>query len=261
MTAHLQQKQVLITRHEPKASEFATRITKAGGKAFITPLINVACKVLDEKRKFLQQIEHYEWIIFTSANGVHCFFSALHRFASHMDERVKLATVGPKTNAALTKFGFEADFIPSRYDAKTMSVEFLQNRIVKGPILLVRGQLSGTVLQEVLGKNAVPFDSLEVYETTTNVNIKQRLQVILEKETIDFITFTSPSTVDAFVDLMPDYQCYLDRAVVCIGTTTAKRAKEYGFRHLLVPNEFTTEGMIQKIADYISEGTESYNAK
>lgn len=252
MTLHFENKRILITRNEPKASEFAKKIDHYGGYPIVTPLIKIDCQTDEKHEEILEHIEDYEWIFFTSANGVDCFFTALK--AHNKIERIKhvnFAAVGPKTNIALQKFGYKADFIPSIYNAKTMAPEFLEKYHPQGSVLLVRGQLSGTILNDAFSKLGISFDAIEVYKTVTNIEIKTILKKTLEKETLDFITFTSPSTVDAFMELVEKPGEFFSETVVCIGTTTEKRVLEHGFQYVLVPEKFTIEGMIQRMNEHI----------
>lgn len=252
MTLHFDNKRILITRNEPKASEFAEKIKRYGGYPIVTPLIKIDCQADEKYEGILEHIEDFEWIFFTSANGVNCFFTALK--ANNKVKRIKhvnFAVVGPKTNIALQKFGYKADFIPSIYNAKTMAPEFLEKYHPRGSVLLVRGQLSGTILNDAFSKLGISFDTIEVYKTVTNMEIKAILNKTLEIETLDYITFTSPSSVDAFIELVEKPDEFFSETVVCIGTTTEKRVLEHGFRHVLLPETFTIEGMIQRMNEHI----------
>lgn len=254
MTIQFHNKKILVTRNEPKASEFAEMITSYGGRPIVVPLLKIDCKAIVEHDLSLERIKEYEWLVFTSANGVRCFFNSLERRRIFSDlEHVKMAVVGPKTDSALGKFGFKADFIPSVYHADTMAREFPDLHTPTGPVLLIHGQLSGTILNEAFLKQKIPFDCVEIYETRPNTSAKSELKQVLMKEEMDFITFTSPSTIETFMDLKDKLTIPLDTMIVCIGTTTEKRARDYGFYNILVPKEFTINGMMDKIHEYISE--------
>ena len=126
---------ILVTREKKQAEAFAEKIETYGGQAFIADLIKIACLNFN-KEKLPQE---YQWIFFTSANGVNCFF----RQTNHIDfQQVKFAAVGAKTNQALQTYGYKADFMPSAFDANTMAKEFLESKLADGKILLVRGNLS-----------------------------------------------------------------------------------------------------------------------
>jgi len=254
MTVDLTNKRILVTRQEPKASELADHINQCGGEAIVTPLITIECQLSSHGETLIHKLESYEWIVFTSGNGVKCFFNQLKKYGKKDPlKHTHIAAVGPKTNQVLQTFGYQADFMPSVYNAETMAVELSVAYDLKGPVLLVQGQLSRTTINDMLQEKAIPFDRLIVYKTGINKEATDRLQQVLSTEDVDFITFTSPSTIDAFMDLSKKQARDIASTIVCIGTTTEKRALDYGFKRMLVPDEFTIDSMLQKMHDYISE--------
>src|SRR5699024_7353677 len=97
---------ILITRGEPKATEFAREVRQNDGQAIVTPLIKISYTPKEEHAKLLSFLSEYEWLVFTSANGVHCFSKAMEEYdAWEKWKQCKLAVVGPKTNQALQEFG------------------------------------------------------------------------------------------------------------------------------------------------------------
>ncbi|WLV23698.1 uroporphyrinogen-III synthase [Aciduricibacillus chroicocephali] len=241
----LQGKKILVTREASQAKAFSRQIALAGGIPVELPLLEINCSQRAENLPIWQRLDSYSWILFTSANGVDCFFRQLealkipaNRFAS-----AKIGVVGHKTENALKEHGKHADFIPSVYDAETMGHEFLRKHPRPGTILLVRGSRSRDVLPHLFGRENIAFDSLEVYETVYNKSIGSKLTETLDENEFAFITFTSPSTIEAFIDLggLPHL---LDTSICCIGTTTAEKAESCGFADIIVPDEFTIEGMV-----------------
>lgn len=254
MGIDLQNKNILVTREERQAKEFAEKIKQFGGNPFLTPLLKVKCVDAENHLQILENIQRYEWIFFTSANGIRCFFDIWHReFGTRNLGHQKFAVVGTKTNDILRKYGYEATFIPSIYNAETMAVEFLQQYSPKQPVLLVRGKLSRQVLPEKFTEVDVDYDCLVVYETSVNHDSKKLLNNSLYYSHLDYITFTSPSTVDAFFLLLEDIKQIEGKEIVCIGTTTASRAIEKGLSNILMPEHFTIEGMITTISDHIAK--------
>lgn len=246
MSINLKGKRILVTRNEPKASAFAEQIVTHGGEAIIAPLIQITCSTLNEN--VVDQVGSYEWLIFTSANGVHCFFQQIDCACV---KHVNIAVVGAKTNEALRAYEVEADFIPSVYNAKTMAPAFIRKMRPKGKVLIVRGRLSGTVVNKALTQENIPFDCVEMYDTEPNFAAKSTLQRALKK--IDCITFTSPSTVDAFMTLADHPEDFYHMSVFAIGTTTEKRARERGFTYVYTPKVFTVEGMLERMGTYMND--------
>ncbi|KPH77122.1 uroporphyrinogen-III synthase [Oceanobacillus caeni] len=251
MIAPLRSKKIIVTRENAGGKIFSKKISQYGGIPIEVPLLRIDCDDRDENRRIMKQLDHFDWFIFTSANGVEYFFKLAnkHQISHEILNAKNIAVVGEKTNQKLKKYGYSADFVPTVYDANTLSKEFLAKFQNPGEILLIRGNLSRDVLPSELKKANLSFTSLYVYKTTINFKSKNLLNEILQRE-FDFITFTSPSTIDAYFELSG----YLvDKPCVCIGTTTENKAREKGFSTILTPKVFTVDAMIDIIIDYINK--------
>src|SRR5699024_9984140 len=207
----LQNKKILVTREEHGAKRFAERIAIYHGKPIVVPLLEINCLPV---REDIGDIRTFDWIFFTSQNGVDCFLKNA-RFARELHD-VRIAAVGPKTAQAIEREGYTVDFIPSTYNAEVMAEEFLSTYVETGPILLVRGVLSRPVLADALTKGGRSFKRLTLYDTVTHWGIKDRLEWVLIDQKIDLLTFTSPSAVDAFTELVEQPNQYHHLPVACI---------------------------------------------
>ncbi|WP_430784983.1 uroporphyrinogen-III synthase [Virgibacillus flavescens] len=247
-------KEILITRDQSQSKRLAEMVTDLDGIPVEIPLLKISCS----KDSFHNFLTDYQWIIFTSANGVHCFFNILMQQTPDMSylSSVQFAVVGQKTEKALNEYGFQANFIPSIFTAEALADELLNQIQIKGNLLIVKGNKSLSVLQNKFRSQDVPFEELEIYETKRNEAGMKKLQTYFSNHTPDFITFTSPSAVDAFIEADLE-EVYMETALsipcVCIGTTTEKHANDLGFRNTLIPDQFTIEGMIKRIVHYIKE--------
>lgn len=248
MNLSLEGKTILVTREKKQADIFAKMIVQEGGTPVVIPLLKIVCREEEKNRHIFQQLPSYDWIFFTSANGVFCFFQLLEKYHADINPLAKLAAVGHKTEAVLIKHGYTVDFVPSVYDAEHMANEFLPQHKVNGRVLLVRGNLSRDVLPNYFTNEDIFFDILEVYETKHNTSKKELLNETLATKKLDYLTFTSPSTVDAFMKMASraNQKKHLHNTTcVCIGTTTERRAKELGFETIKSPAQFTIEEMIK----------------
>ncbi|WP_067727265.1 uroporphyrinogen-III synthase [Oceanobacillus damuensis] len=246
---------VLITREAKQANVLAEKLAALGGIPVTVPLLRISCKDAKENQQILAKIQTYTWIFFTSANGVDCFFRLTEKYHVHTFGQLKFATVGQKTEQALNAYGYQTSFVPSTYNAENMAKEFGNEFSEEGPVLLIRGNRSRDVLPVEFSKKQLAFDSMEVYETSVNNDAKEELNQILSKDDIDFITFTSPSTVEAFLEMA---EAIPEKNIVCIGTTTEQRARELGFSAIITPHKFTTESMLEAISNYINRKEGSY---
>lgn len=238
----LENKVILVTREAQAAEQFANAILTYGGRPIIAPLLQIDCIPYDRQQHLSILHRPYDWVFFTSKNGVDCFMKQ-EKYQEKL-QHSRIAAVGPKTAQALQHYQLNVDFIPSTYNAEVMAAEFLSTYADEGPVLFVRGKIASNVLLNAFTKANRAYDCVEVYDTVINEAAKPMLQTS-SMEKIDFITFTSPSTVNAFVQLIDEVHPYKEIPVVCIGTTTEKQAKEQGFLHTIVPDHFTIEGMME----------------
>ncbi|RYG74836.1 uroporphyrinogen-III synthase [Lentibacillus lipolyticus] len=255
MSSRLYGKRILITREEKQAKIFSRKVIEQGGIPVEVPLLKISCRDGQEEMISYLQNEHFGWLFFTSVNGVHCFFRLLDHY--NVDKRTfagsNIAAVGHKTASALDEHGFQTNFIPSVYSAETMTREFrLSDAQTDEPILLIRGNKSRNTLPDWFKEQGIRFVPLEVYETGCNFAATDELNAQLEQNKLDFITFTSPSSVEAFMT-MKKPECTTDAQIACIGTTTGDRAREFGLHNLLIPDEFTIDGMLDNISSYIKQ--------
>ncbi|WP_042223319.1 uroporphyrinogen-III synthase [Oceanobacillus manasiensis] len=251
MSFSLKQKNILVTRGAEQADLFADKITQYGGNPVVVPLLEIVCKESNFTWEVLRNLSQYDWILFTSANGVDCFFE-LRKKLENASACIssKIATVGEKTSSTLKRYGYEETFTPKTYNADSMASDFLKRFPDPGKLLLIRGNRSRKVLPEKFRQAGLDFDMLEVYDTHFSYKRRPQLIEAVSEKKLDYVSFTSPSTVEAFcemVEIIPyNIPC------VCIGSTTSKRASELGFQYILTPNKFTIDGMIKSIHDHIS---------
>ncbi|GIO21774.1 uroporphyrinogen-III synthase [Oceanobacillus sp. J11TS1] len=249
MGKSLHGERILITREETKAAEMAEKVTNVGGIPVIVPMIEINFIKTLENNTILEQLSDFGWVFITSANGVHGFFQLLRKQHIELPKALKIGIVGKKTEEVLHSYGHTASFVPATFDASTMAEEFLSFYKLDKPVLLIRGNLSRPTLPEKLREEQIPYEILEVYETTYCKESKQKLDQVLSS--VEYITFTSPSTVEAFVllaEYIPDTATY-----ICIGKTTEEKAKELGIPNLYTSSPYTTDAMVTLIEKISNE--------
>lgn len=244
--SNLRNKKVLITREKSQAKSLSSLIKKYNGIPIIVPLISIECLKTDH---FDVKQKPYEWIFFTSVNGVHCFMKQYNVSLV----QYKIAAVGHKTAQIIENYGYNVHFIPSTYNAETMVEEFLHKYPNSNHILIIRGNLSRNVLLEALREANLSFDPIVVYETKPNLQMKEILIETLKRERPDYLTFTSPSTVNTFINLLEETEIIneiLQIPTVCIGSTTENAAKSLHFSTLITPDTFTIEAMVDELVKF-----------
>lgn len=252
MHAGLQGQKVLVTRAAHQAQTFSKQVELYGGISYEIPLLKVVCKQEAWQDMGIAKLMDYDWIFFTSVNGARCFFNHMDSIGYDINRLSQhFAAVGHKTEAVLKAYGLKADFVPSLYNAETMADEFLQRFARPGKVLFIRGNRSRNTLLEEFSKAGLLYDSLEIYDTDFRSCAKQELEQAWNTIPFDYITFTSPSAVDAFYNILGTTAQHEHEPVcVCIGTTTEKRAKHYGFKRIIYPQQFTIDDMIECMISY-----------
>lgn len=245
----LEGKRILVTRESQQAKPLSDMIAQRGGISVEIPLL-VFQRTQDQiTRQKLEKLAEFEWIVFTSSNGVHHFFNWMKDLSLHKNllSSKKFAAVGSKTAQSLEEHGFEVDLIPEFYTGKELGdvmSEYLSSRT---SLFVVQGNLAKQTAAEAFEEQGHRVETVTVYETRVNVKMKGALQQELRNNSLDILTFTSPSTVRAFCSLGEDVitEPIKKLTCLCIGPTTEEEAKGYGFHNIIVPDTYSIEGMIE----------------
>lgn len=249
-------KKILITRAREQSAEFATHLRDRGAEVIEFPTIEILPPIhwngLD---RAIEQLDSYDWIIFTSANGVHFFWQRLRekRKTHRLPSTLKVCAIGPATANQLEGKGCSVDYLPKKYIAEAILKGFEKMTIKGRRILLARAQKARDILPQGLRKMGAEVNVVEAYRTVNPRGGTRRLTKLLTEESIDAITFTSSSTVNHFVELLKkeDLKKLLKGiAIACIGPVTARTAKRLGMKVHIQPEQYTIPGLTQAITKY-----------
>lgn len=248
---------IFLSRDKNKATNFIKQFEQLGGRVIAAPLISFTQWKRDENKSIIEKIDQYDWIIFTSINGVHFFFKTCEEYGLSVDDlkkysHIRYGAVGTKTEEALKQYSFSASFVPSVFDADHFSVQFLKQHHPNYP-LLVKGNLARDVIDQTFNDRDIPFDTMYVYRTEMNNDLN--LEEIYTQHEIDYYCFTSPSSIEAFIQLYKGVlQAELNKPCFCIGETTKSKAKQVGFSNIFIPNEYTLDGLANLIIECKERG-------
>jgi uroporphyrinogen III methyltransferase/synthase len=238
-------RRVLVTRAREQASTLSRAIEQLGGEAIEWPLIRIE-PIADPGLDRVQG--PYDWILFTSANDVHCYFQALER--GGRDTRAvgdaRLAAIGPATAGALREWRLRADFVPTGYVGERVVAELPLAAEGTSRVLIPRAENAPGLLPEGLRERGATVDLLPVYRTIRDGSGVEEARRRFAAGEFDAITFTSSSTVRNFRELVPDDLAEGVR-VVCIGPVTADTARECGLRVDAVAEEHTIPGLVRTL--------------
>ena len=249
-------KTIVITRAREQASDLVTRLTELGANCIESPTIQIVPPQdqgpLD---RALDQVATYDWLVFTSVNGVAFFFERL--FERGQDVRalghLRTAAIGPATAARLLEYGLTSDIIPSSYRAEAVVEAFKQEDVAGRHVLLPRAAEARPILPQELSRMGAEVDEISVYRTQAVDQSAETLLTHLQQKQIDLITFTSSSTVKNFTRLLPpgsQRQLLQDVVVACIGPITADTAKALDVPVDIIAAEYTIPGLCDAILGY-----------
>jgi len=247
-------KKIIITRTRESASKLVEKLEKLGADCYEIPTIKIE-PIKDEKVfQTLNKIYQYDWIVFTSENGVKLFFKYLWEGGKDLRilGKAKIAVIGKSTQRVLEDFGIRPDLVPEKdYTQEGLVSAFSKLNIREKIILIPRAKEARDVLPEKLREYGAKVEVLPIYETKICEESKEELKKVLE-EGIDIITFTSSSTVKNFFKLLEENQKPLLKNVLfaSIGPITSATLREFGFEPHIEAKEYTIEGLIEAIKDY-----------
>ncbi|TFB24945.1 uroporphyrinogen-III synthase [Filobacillus milosensis] len=256
--ATLKGKCIFISRELGKAQDFILPLENKGATVYPLPLIRFVRWDRDKNHIILDNLSRFDWIVFTSANGVKYFFETIeaHQTSNSSLSSTRFAVVGTKTEAMLFEYGYKASFVPETFDANHFSKDFIKKMPLTN-VLVVKGNLSRDVIDQALEEESIDYTNIFVYQTLTNEEVKDPLINYVNQRLIDGYVFTSPSSLNAFEELLGEIPLdVLETPCFCIGETTQAKAIEIGFNQTYFPKNFTLEGLSQFVINYYS-GKES----
>ncbi|MET3682557.1 uroporphyrinogen-III synthase [Alkalibacillus flavidus] len=253
MVEHHHERGIVLSRSLEQAPAFQMLDRKLDTTIHGVPLITFDYVEPSDTQMTKETLLQHDWVIFTSHNGIYYFMELLkhHQISPDVLNQMKLVTVGDKTKQTLNSYGFDVEFVPSVFDAETLAEQLIQQRQMHYP-LLIKGTKSRAVLDQALDDYDIKYRSLTVYKTVTNWNEKSRLNDILAEGPVDAFVFTSPSSIDGFLDMMSERKrSWFSLPCFAIGQTTADYATKQGFTKVYKPSTFTLEGLAYLVEQYL----------
>ena len=257
-------KRILVTRPKLQAPAFSDLITAAGGEAVECPTIEIVPPEdwgpLD---RALERLSTYNWLIFTSVNGIAPFMTRL--MEAQRDVRalagLTICCIGPRTAEALSAYGLRADVIPEQFQAEGI-LEALDERQVGGmSILIPRALVAREILPDQLRTRGATVDVVPVYRTIRPAVATDRLSEQLRTHAIDIISFTSSSTVRNFVELFSSKAEMLrlvgETTIACIGPITAATVREVGLSVHVMAGRNTIPALADAIVESVANSTKA----
>lgn len=252
---------VVITRARAQADDFAKELEQYGAHVVICPTIEI--KELDNYARLDEAIDHlygYDWLIFTSVNGVEHFLKRLDRAGhdTHDLDDVRVCAIGEATADKLRSHEVHVDVVPTEFKAEGVFAALAA--FVGGPeklhglnVLLPRASVARDFLPKALEEAGARVDVVPAYVTSLPDNLDRGHMAAMLSGSADCIAFTSSSTVRNLAQLFDTQDLsgpLADVTVACIGDVTAATAAEYGLAVDIQPQEFTVHALARAIAEH-----------
>lgn len=239
----------LVTRTKEGNAKEREILVKYGAKVIDFPTIMISSPSSLKKMDYaIANFEKYDWVIFTSSNGVKLFFQRMAKRREGLFQTLKVlnspkfACVGPSTRGALSHLGFRCSAMPAEYLTENLGGLLARKGISGKKILLARAEVANKAISKILRKAGAVVTEAPVYRTVSSY----RRRTLILKHVTD-ITLTSPSTVEGLVQILGSKLNSMKVRLHCIGPVTAARAREAGINVNTVARVHTIDGLISDI--------------
>lgn len=248
-------KRIVVTRAPHQADDLIDAIQGLGGISVRYPCIDIAPPTdLSSLDYALENVRDFDWVLFTSRNTVHMIAERIEALNLRLDwEDVKIGAVGTKTSETiLDLLGAKTDFVPEQHTGSDLARNLPIYPYEK--VLLPQSSLADDDIYTILlGERQTDVTLVTAYRTIIGQG-GDDVPKFLQNKQIDAITFTSPSTVANFIARIAPKTAW-DIPAVCIGTTTAKVARDSGFQMVHTPSEHTIDHLLELLDNLFTEAS------
>ena len=247
-------RRVVVTRARAQASELSRLLEQLGAEVTELPTIRIEPP---EDPSAMQQViaglASFDWIIFTSVNAVEAFFGSLGK--AGLDARAlvanRICAIGPATTVRIQQYGIRPDAQPLNFTT-TDIVECLASRqqLTGRRILCPRADIAPKDLPEALAAHGATVKEIAAYRTVPDNANAQTVTELLAKDNVDWITFTSSSTVKNFFAVIDPELLGKTVRLASIGPSTSATIKQFGFTPTVEAEQYTINGLIEAILSH-----------
>lgn len=248
-TRPLSGKRVMVTRARAQASDLAVLLEALGAETIQFPTIRIE-DAADQAplREAAERVGEFDWVVFTSVNGVERFWTALR--AAGRDARAfgraRVCAIGPATSAAVEERGVRPDLVPDDFVAEGVLAALSAHAELRGArVLLPRAEVARAVLPDTLRERGAEVVEVAAYRTVQDGSEVRAVRRRLAAGEVDVVTFTASSTVKNYVELVgADVG---GAKVASIGPITSAAARELGLPVDVEAAEYTIPGLVDAV--------------
>jgi uroporphyrinogen III methyltransferase/synthase len=245
-------KRILVTRAQAQATALSELLGAEGAEVVEMPATKIEPLDGPDIDLAMTRLAEYQWLIFTSQNGVRLFWAALHRHGldSRALGKVKVAAVGPATADALLDRGIVVDVSPERFVAEALLDTLRERDDVRGTrVLYAAADGARDVLPQGLGELGAIVARVNLYRSVPDGSGAEEVRATLLNGAIDLVTFTSASAVRAFASTVGDDAAKRAKAA-SIGPVTSDAVRAAGMEIAVEADVATMSGLVEAICDY-----------
>jgi len=247
----------VVTRTREQASELSHQLQELGAEVLEIPTIKIVPP--ENKQELLDALlglGEYDWLVFTSPNGVTTFFDYFFKAFEDMRDigGARIAAVGPATAAKLKELHLKVDLMPDEYVTRKIISAFTGFESIENlRFLLLRAEVANPELAKALEEKAAIVDDVACYKTVPETEDRTGAAAALLERGADWITFTSSSTVQNFharFDLPKLLERFPKTKLASIGPETSKAIIALGLKPTLQAKEHSVAGLVQALQGY-----------
>lgn len=242
-------KRIVVTRSQEQAPELVKKLTEIGADVLELPVLKICDP--ENKREFAECVANshtYDWLVFSSTNGVRRFFDAF--FATYKDARsiggVRIAAVGPGTQKAIEAYRFAVDLVPERHIAEGLVEAFANDfDIDSQTVLWVRPENARPVITDGLTEQRAIVDECIAYSISPEAEDPTGAAARFVEKGADMVTFTSSSTARYFHELNLSWPEGCKAA--SIGPITTAKLEQLGKQEIVEAETHNIDGLVEAI--------------
>jgi uroporphyrinogen III methyltransferase / synthase len=249
-------RRVVVTRARAQAGELSVELEKRGAEVLEFPTIEVRPPDdLGPLDAAIRDLDSFDWLVFTSVNGVEAFVERLERHGLDLravPRDAKVAAIGPATAQRVREAGLRVDVVPREFRAEALIGELAGDSLAGKKVLIPRALVAREILPEKLREAGAEVAVPPAYESVPSSEGADGLARRLEAGEVDCVTFTASSTVENFVGAFGEEEArrlLLGTRVACIGPITADTARRRGIRVDVEAREYTIPGLVEAVVD------------
>jgi uroporphyrinogen III methyltransferase / synthase len=246
---------IVVTRTREQASQLSHQLFERGAEVLEIPTIKIMPPLnKDALKDALLGLHEYDWIVFTSPNGVTTFFDYFLKAFEDLRDigGLRIAAVGPATAAKLRELHLKVDLMPDEYVSSKIGRAFTNYQSIENlRILIMRAEVANPELPQELERLGAIVDDVASYQTVPETEDRNGAAAKLLEGGADWITFTSSSTVENFharFNLPELAQRFPQLKLASIGPETSKAIQRLGLEPTIEPREHTIDALVHALA-------------